>query len=106
MKKRICIITGDPNSINSEIIFKSLKKLNPKSRSQIILVGNFSLLQKQFSKLNFKLKIFPINKINEKINKNYIKVFDIPLKFDNCFKVPKKDASKYVVKCLNFTHNL
>ena len=27
MKKKLLIISGDPNSINSEIIFKSWKKL-------------------------------------------------------------------------------
>ena len=63
-------------------------------------------LKEQFKKLNLRLKIFPINNINEKIKNNYIKVFDIPLKFDNCFKVSKRDASKYVIKCLNFAHNL
>ena len=28
MKKKILIVVGDPNSINSEIVFKSWKKLN------------------------------------------------------------------------------
>ncbi len=28
MKKKIIIIAGDPNSINSEIIYKSWKKIN------------------------------------------------------------------------------
>ena len=28
MKKKIIIVAGDPNSINSEIIYKSLKKIN------------------------------------------------------------------------------
>ena len=28
MKKKIIIISGDPNSINSELIFKSWKRLN------------------------------------------------------------------------------
>ena len=28
MKKKIIIISGDPNSINSEIILKTWKKLN------------------------------------------------------------------------------
>ena len=106
MKKKICIITGDPNSINSEIIFKSLKKLDPKTRSEKILVGNFSLLQNQFKKFNTKFKIFAINDINEKIEKDYIKVFDIPLKFNDCFNVSKTSASKYVTECLNFAHNL
>ena len=30
MKKIICIIAGDPNSINSELVFKSWKNLNIK----------------------------------------------------------------------------
>ena len=28
MKKKILLVTGDPNSINSEIIFKTWKKIN------------------------------------------------------------------------------
>ena len=28
MNKKIILVTGDPNSINSEIIYKSLKKIN------------------------------------------------------------------------------
>ena len=47
MKKIIIIVAGDPNSINSELIFKSLKKLNSKTRKNIILIGNFNLIKKQ-----------------------------------------------------------
>ena len=106
MKKKICIITGDPNSINSEIISKSLKKLDSKTRSEIILIGNFSLLQKQLKKFKTKFKILAINEINKNIKKDYIKVFNIPLKFNNCFNVSETNASKYVTECLNFAHNL
>ena len=28
MKKKIILVSGDPNSINSELIYKSLKKIN------------------------------------------------------------------------------
>ena len=30
--KKILILSGDPNSINSEIIYKSLKKIKPSIR--------------------------------------------------------------------------
>ena len=35
MKKKILIISGDPNSINSEVIYKSWKKLDNKLRKKI-----------------------------------------------------------------------
>ena len=34
MKKKIIIIAGDPNSINSEIIYKSWKKINLDCQTQ------------------------------------------------------------------------
>ena len=40
MKKKFCIIIGEPNSINSEIIFKSWKNLKHKTRQKIIIIGN------------------------------------------------------------------
>ena len=43
MKKKIIIISGDPNSINSEIIFKCWKKLSKKLKSQIYLFQILSM---------------------------------------------------------------
>ena len=37
MKNKILIVSGDPNSINSEIIFKIFKKLNKSIRARLIL---------------------------------------------------------------------
>ena len=104
--KKICIVVGDPNSINSEIIFKALTKLNMKSQQKIILIGSFSLINKQLEKLKLKINLFKIDEINEKVSNDYIKIINIPLKFNNCFEVTKKNASKYVINCLNFAHNL
>ena len=36
MKKKIILVSGDPNSINSEIIFKSWKKLSKKNKKKFI----------------------------------------------------------------------
>ena len=57
MKNKIIIIAGDPNSINSEIIYKSWKKINTKLKKNIYFIGNFKLLKDQFRKLNYKIKI-------------------------------------------------
>ena len=36
MKNKIIIVGGDPNSINSEIIYKSLKKINKSIKKEFI----------------------------------------------------------------------
>ena len=56
-KKIIVIISGDPNSVNSEIIYKSWKKLSKNIRKKIFLISNYDLLKDQFKQLNYKLKI-------------------------------------------------
>ena len=63
MKNKILVFSGDPNSINSEIIFKSWKKIKPKIKKKIYLISNYRLLKKQFSKLNYKIKIQKVNNI-------------------------------------------
>ena len=106
MKKIICIIAGDPNSINSELIFKSWQNLNLNIRRKILLIGNYDLINKQKRKLNFNINLSRITNIKNLKDSNNLKVLDIPLKFKNCFNVPKKEASKYVIHCLNLVHDL
>ena len=36
MNKKIIIINGDPNNINSEIIFKKWKKLDKRTKKKVI----------------------------------------------------------------------
>ena len=50
MKNKIIIFTGDPNSINSELIGKIWKKLNNTTKKNIYLISNYELLKKQFKK--------------------------------------------------------
>ena len=54
MKKKIIIILGEPNSISSEIFFKSLNYLK-KVKLNFIIIGNYSLLNKQANYFNFKI---------------------------------------------------
>ena len=54
--KKIIILSGDPNSINSEIIFKSWKKINKSIKKKIYLISNYELIKKQFKILKYKIK--------------------------------------------------
>ena len=57
MKKKILIIGSDPNSINSEIIYKCWKSLKLKEKNQIYLISNYKLLLEQFKVLKYPIKI-------------------------------------------------
>ena len=58
MKNKILIVGGDPNSINSEIIYKSWKKSNSAIKNKIYIITNYKLFKKQLSKLKYPLKIY------------------------------------------------
>ena len=103
---KILIIAGDPNSINSEIIFKSWKKLTPAVRKKIVLVGNYKLIFDQFRRLQIKINLKKLTNIDEKNYFNSLNIIDIPLTYKNCFNVSVKASSMYVIKCLNLAHQL
>ncbi len=106
MNKKIIIICGDPNSINSEIIYKTLKKLGKSLRKKITLIGNYNLINSQFNKLKKKNILVKVKTLNTFTHLNKIKIINIPLKFKNPFKVSAKDSGKYLIKSLNIAHNL
>ena len=58
----ILIVNGEPNSVFSEIFFKTLK--SQKIKSPLILISSKKILVKQMLKLKFKKKIKLINKKN------------------------------------------
>ena len=81
MNKSIAIIAGEPNSISSEIIFKSWKLRRKHSFKPLFVIGNIKLLNLQKKKLKYQIK-------NKKINNNF-KVNDLKLQsrlgnFRNC----------------------
>ena len=87
MEKKIIIFSGDPYSINSEIIYKSWKKLSKSTKRKIILISNFKLLQQQFHILKYSIKMKKIDNINQIDKSDKLKVLDINFKFDHAFKV-------------------
>lgn len=106
MKKKIIIISGDPNSINSELIFKMWKQIDEVVKKRIYLISNFNLIQKQFRILNYPIKIVKVKNIDENITENKLKILDINLNFKNPFKISQDSASRFVIDSLNYAHKL
>ena len=104
--KKIIILSGDPNSINSEIIFKSWKKMNKSLKKKIYLISNYELIKKQFKILKYKIKTQKVEDINELNDNSNLKILNVDLNYTNPFNVEKLDASNYVKESLNLGHNL
>ena len=104
--KKIILVSGDPNSINSEILFKSWKKISKSLKKKIYLISNYNLILDQSKKLNHSLKIIKVKDINDKKNEFSLKILDVKLKYKNPFDVPFKETSKFVNKSLDIAHKL
>ncbi len=106
MKNLICIIAGEPNSINSEIIGKVLKIRKKLNRQNFFIIGNYKLIKKQFEQLKFNIKLKKIIKIeNNNFTKNNF-VLDVPLVFKNPFKIPIKNKRSYIMNSFKIAIDL
>jgi 4-hydroxythreonine-4-phosphate dehydrogenase len=106
MKKNIVIVAGDPNSVNSEIIYKTWKKLSLLTKKRLYIIGNYALIVKQLKKINLKKKIIKLKEISLRNNTNELKILDIPLKFKNPFNVNVNNSSDYILQSLSLAHKL
>ena len=106
MKNLICIISGEPNSINSEIIGKVLKMKKKFNRQNFFIIGNYKLIKKQFDQLKSNIKLKKIIRIdNYDFAKNNF-VLDVPLEFKNPFNVPIKNKRSYIMNCFKIAIDL
>jgi len=108
MNKIIAIIAGEPNSISSEIIFKSWKLKNKYMHCPFFIVGNVKLLNLQKKELNYKFKIKKIDK-NFKINDlktNELPVYDVNYIQKNIFEKISDKSTKYILKCFDIAIEL
>jgi 4-hydroxythreonine-4-phosphate dehydrogenase len=98
VKKKIIIILGEPNSISSEILIKSLKYIN-KLNLNYIIIGNYSLLKKQAKYLNLKInKIFNLSNINNLNNKKF-NFINIELNQRKAFDFKSIKSDIFIKKC-------
>ena len=71
MNKKILIFSGDPNSINSEIILKCWKNIDSTTKKRIYIITNYELIKSQLKRLGYSSKIEIVKNINDlPTNKN------------------------------------
>ena len=108
MKKPIAIIAGEPNSISSEIIFKSWKSKNKYKHKPFFIIGNFQLLNLQMKRLKYNIKIKKIDKIFniKNLPKSELHVYDVKYYQKKPFKNISSRSNKYVMKCFDIASKL
>jgi len=98
VKRSIIIILGEPNSISSEIFLKSLNYIK-KTKLNFIIIGNYSLLEKQANYLDFKINVkFKLSEINslENVKFNFI---NVDYKQSKPFNLKTNNSDIFVKKC-------
>jgi 4-hydroxythreonine-4-phosphate dehydrogenase len=98
VKRPIIIILGEPNSISSEIFLKSLNYIK-KTKLNFIIIGNYSLLEKQANYLDFKINVkFKLSEINslENVKFNFI---NVDYKQFKPFNLKTNNTDTFVKKC-------
>jgi len=98
VKRSIIIILGEPNSISSEIFLKSLNYIK-KTKLNFIIIGNYSLLEKQANYLDFKINVkFKLSEINslENVKFNFI---NVDYKQSKPFNLKTNNSDTFVKQC-------
>jgi len=108
MKKPIAIIAGEPNSISSEIIFKSWKSKNRYKHKPFFIVGSVQLLKSQMKKLKYNIKIKKIdNNFQAKdCLGNELPVYDIKYNQKKPFQNLSTRSNVYILKCFDLASEL
>ena len=98
MKKKIIILLGEPNSISSEIFLKSLNYIK-NTKLNFIIIGNYSLLERQANYLNYKINTnFNLSKIDnlKNIKFNFI---NIDYNQIEAFNLKSNKSDVFIKKC-------
>ena len=108
MSKPVAIIAGEPNSISSEIIFKSWKLRKKYFHKPFIIIGSFKILNSQKKKLKYSIRI---NKIKSNFNpnrlkKNVLSVYNVNYNQKKPFQKISSKSNKYIFKCFHTAINL
>ena len=108
MSKPIAIVAGEPNSISSEIIFKSWKLRKNYTHKLLFVIGSYKLLNLQKKKLKSQIKIKIINnnfKIND-LKGPELPIYNIEYRQKEAFEKISNKSNKYIFKCFEAAINL
>ena len=103
----ILIVAGEPNSIFSEILFKTLNKI--KIKKPIVLIASNKLLNLQKKKMNFKksIKLLDHRKLNQyKLNNKSINLIDIKYDQKKPFEKISNKSNKYIKNCFKIAFEI
>ena len=106
--KPIAIIAGEPNSISSEIIFKSWKLRKQYIHKPMMIIGSIHLLNLQKKKLNYHIQIKKIRsnfKVKD-LNGSELPVYDVKYKQKKPFQKISSKSNNYIFKSFNIATNL
>ena len=108
MIKPIAIILGEPNSISSEIIFKSWIKKKKFRHHPCLVIGNYSLLYRhlKYFKFNLSLKLIEKNFRLDDLKGTAIPVIDIKYNQKKIFEKISKKSNKFILDCFSQGLNL
>jgi len=106
----LLIVLGEPNSIFSEILFKSYKKkIIQKLNRPILIIGSENLLRRQMKVLKYSIKINKINSIDLKkinLNRKHINIFNVEYKFKKIFDNISNKSNNYINNCFKIALKL
>ena len=108
MTKPIAIIAGEPNSISSEIIFKSWILRKKYFHKPFLIIGSYQILNLQKKKLKYKIKIKNIdyNFKKKDLNGKALPVINVDYKQNKAFEKITTKSNKYIFKCFQKAINL
>ena len=98
MKKKIIIVLGEPNSISSEIFLKSLNYIK-NTKLNFIIIGNYSLLERQANYLKSKINTnFNLSKIDNLKNVKF-NFINIDYNQTKAFDLKSNKSDIFIKKC-------
>ena len=99
----LLIVLGEPNSIFSEILFKTFKKnIFKKSIRPILIIGSMSLLKKQMRLLKYFIKIkecklFETKKL--RLDNKCLNIINVKYKYKKTFDKISIKSNRYIDEC-------
>jgi len=108
MSKSIAIVAGEPNSISSEIIFKSWMLKKKHKYKPLFVIGNMRLLNLQKRKLKYRIKLKKIDnnfKLKD-LKSNKLPVYDIRYNQKKAFEKISSKSNRYIFDCFDKTIEL
>ena len=104
----ISIVAGEPNSISSEIIFKSWLLIRKITHKPIFVIGNFRLLNLQKNKMKFNIHIKKIDKNfkNKDLYGKEIPIYDVNYNQKKIFQKISRTSNSYIFECFDVATKL